>query len=436
VTTTYLEDFATFAANGGTRAPWLQGLRQAGIERFQADGFPSARDEDWRFTNIAAVVSTPFRPAPADVSGVSAAGLAPFLYAIPGVRTLVFVNGRFAPGLSSVSELPAGVVVRNLAGAIGPESELLDAHLGKYARPEASGFTALNTAFVRDGLFLRVSRDVDAGAPIHVVFAADSRAEGSAAYPRNFIYLERGARAAVLESYVGLHDGVYFTNAVTEAVVGEGAYLEHTKIQRESEQAYHVGTAHFHQARSSRVHSHSVAFGGALGRNTLDMVLDGPGIESQLLGLYMGHGRQELDNHTSILHAHPDCATREVYKGILDGRSHGVFNGKIYVTPIAQKTDAKQTNRVLLLSDTARIDTKPQLEIFADDVKCTHGATVGALDPMSRFYLQSRGIGGTLATRILTYAFAAEVLEGLPYASVRTALEEVVMRRLSEREAA
>ncbi len=433
MTSTILQDYERVAGNGGAKAPWLAGLRQSGLERFQAAGFPTSREEDWRFVNLAPVAGATYRLAQ-PAAAVSAEALAPYLYPIPGVRTLVFVNGRFVPGLSSLPALPAGVTVLPLAEALARHGELLGRHLGKYATPADSGFTALNTAFVQDGLFVHVAKEVDAGAPIHAVFVTASPAPGAATYPRNFILVERGARAAVMESYVGLGDAAYLTSAVTEALVQDGATLEHTKIQRESEQAYHVGTTHIRHARGSHGMSYSVSFGAALCRNNLDVVLDGPGVDAHMLGLYMGRGTQEVDNHTSLLHAHPDCGTREIYKGILDGRAHGVFNGKIYVTPIAQKTDAKQTNRALLLSDTARIDTKPQLEIFADDVKCTHGATVGALDQTAAFYLKSRGIGGALARKILTYAFAAEVLEEIPHASVRAALEAVVMQRLDERE--
>ena len=433
MTTTLLKDIETVARNGGSKAAWLDGLRQRGAERFQATGFPTPRDEDWRFNTLAPLTQTEFQLAPADVSGVTAAQVAPFLYAIPGVRTLVFVNGRYAPALSSPGEFPAGVSVRNLAAALGAQHPVLEQHLGRYAEPGKGGFTALNTAFVRDGLFVHVEKDVDAGAPIHAVFVSDGKVGNTASHPRNLIVVERGARVAVLESYVSPAGGTYFTNAVTEAVVGDNAQFEHLKIQRESEQAYHVGTTHIHQGRDSRSTSHSVSFGAAFCRNNLDINLDGENIESQMLGLYMGRGRQELDNHTNLLHAHPNCATREIYKGILDDRAHGIFNGKIYVTPIAQKTDAKQTNRALLLSDTARIDTKPQLEIFADDVKCTHGATVGNLDQLAGFYLKSRGIGGALGRKILVYAFAAEILEEIPYESVRQTLEALVMARLDER---
>ncbi len=383
--------------------------------------------------NLAPLVAEPFRLAQPAEGRVTREALAPYLYAIPGVVTLVFVNGRYTPALSTLPALPAGVTVQPLAAALAAESELLGRHLGRYATPDANGFTALNTAFVKDGLFVRVAAGVQATAPIHAVFVTAGQAAGAATHPRNFLLVERGARVAVLESYVGLDDAAYLTNAVTEAIVGDGATLEHTKIQRESERAYHVGTTHIRHGRDSHGLSFSVSFGAALCRNNLDVILDGPGVDAHMLGLYMGRGRQEVDNHTSLLHAHPDCGTREIYKGILDGRSHGVFNGKIYVTPIAQKTDAKQTNRALLLSDTARIDTKPQLEIFADDVKCTHGATVGALDQQAAFYLKSRGIGGALARKILTYAFAAEVLEEIPHEAVRAALEAVVMQRLEER---
>ncbi len=430
MTTAYLHDFEGSLAVA-PRAGWLDDLRRLGREQFARTGIPTSRDEDWRFNNMAPLAGADFRLAPAD-GGVRLEELRPFLLALPGVSTVVFVNGRYMPGLSTVAARGAGVTIGNLASALTTAGDLVRRHLAQYDLPTRGGFSALNTAFIQDGLFLHVARDADAGAPIHAVFVTSARGEGAATHLRNLVVLEPGARASVFESYVGLTGGSYLTTAVTEAVVAAGAFLEHSKIQRESEEAYHVGTTHLHQGQDSRSESFSVSFGGALGRNNLDMVLDGPGVDSQLFGMYMARGRQELDNHTSILHAHPNCSTRELYKGILDDRSHGVFNGKIYVTPEAQKTDAKQTNRALLLSDTARIDTKPQLEIFADDVKCTHGATVGSLDPLAHFYLKSRGIGGVEARRILTYAFAAEVLEAIPHEPVRRQLEALVMSRLAK----
>ncbi|MEO8635075.1 MAG: Fe-S cluster assembly protein SufD [Gemmatimonadales bacterium] len=431
MSTAYLQDHETLQQHDGSTAPWLQGLRATALERFRTTGFPTTRDEDWRFTNLQPITSREFPLAAGDSVDLAAGVLEPFLYDIPGASTLVFLNGRFLPARSTLASLPAGVTIRNLATALGTESARLDGELGRYARIEQNGFTALNTALAGDGLYLHVARDVEVAAPIHVVFATDSRGRDAASYPRNFIRLERGSRAAVIESYIGLVDDSYLTNAVTEAVVEEGAQFEHTRIQRESEKAFHIGTTHLHQGRDSRVLSYAVTLGGLVARNTIDMVLDGPGSHGQMLGFYYGRGQQEIGNHTSILHSHPNCDTREIYKGILDDKSHGIFNGKIYVTPDAQKTDAKQTNRALLLSDQARINTKPQLEIFADDVKCTHGATVGALDDVAAFYLKSRGIGPVLGRKILTYAFAAEVLEELPYAAIRESLEAVVMARLA-----
>ncbi len=429
VTTAYATDFERVTRATDAKSGWLAELRQRAQARFEATGFPTSKEEDWRFNTLAPLTGTSFPLAPASET-VTLDELVPFQYAIPGATTLVFVNGCFTPELSTSGSLPAGVTVRSLAAAIQTHGKLIESHLGKYSTIERDGFTALNTAFLKDGLFVHVPKNVEMQAPVHAIFVSDSRAAAGATHPRNLIVIESGARGAVIESYVGLTPATYFTNAVSEVVVEANGYLEHSRIQRESEKAFHIGTTHFRQDRDSRVHSSVVSFGAALGRNNLDMTLDGEGIESTLLGMYMGRGQQELDNHTSILHSHPNCGTREVYKGILDDKSHGIFNGKIYVTPEAQKTDAKQTNRVLLLSDTASIDTKPQLEIFADDVKCTHGATVGALDPMAGFYLQSRGIGGDLARRVLTYAFAAEVLEELPYEEMKTKLEAVVMSRL------
>jgi Fe-S cluster assembly protein SufD len=430
VTATYLEQFEAFTGNGGASgSAWLGGLRQSGADRLRTVGLPTGREEDWRFTNVAAITAASFRLSEPDVSGVGLDALGSLLYDLPGSSRLIFINGRFAPALSTITELPGGARLRNLAGALTAEAELLGLHLGRYARSDRNGFTALNTAFLKDGVFLHVPADVILESPVQVLFLTDQRADGAAIYPRNFYCLERGSRAEIIETYGSLGDHRSLTVAVTEAVVMPNASLTHTKVQRESERSFHVATTHLHQERDSRVESHSVSLGAAVCRNDLDLVLGGSGIESTLLGLYLGRGSQEVDNHTSILHAHPNCSTREVYKGVLDGAAHGIFNGKVYVTPEAQKTDAKQTNRNLLLSDRARIDTKPQLEIFADDVKCTHGATVGSLDPVAMFYLKSRGIPAEPARRLLTYAFAAEVLEEIPAVPVRIALERLLRDR-------
>jgi Fe-S cluster assembly protein SufD len=333
--------------------------------------------------------------------------------------------------LSSVPVLPGGARATGLARAIADGDETVARHLGRHAPVEGSGFTALNTAFIRDGAFVHVPAGIELGAPVHVVFVATGEADGTVTHPRNLVVLERGARASVVESYVTIAPGRrYFTNAVTEVFSGEGAWTEHTRIQRESEAAYHIGLTHVDQARDSHYRSFTLAMGGAIARHTLHVRLNAPNIETLMYGLYLTRGDQVVDNHTAIYHDHPNCNSWEVYKGVMDGRSRAVFNGKVLVRPEAQKTDAKQTNRNLLLSDGARVDTKPQLEIFADDVKCTHGATVGRLDDVALFYLRSRGIPESTARTLLTYAFAAEVVEEVALEPVRLELERLVRERL------
>jgi len=305
----------------------------------------------------------------------------------------------------------------------------VEQYLGKVAAYEGQTFTALNTAFLDDGAVLHVAREVEVARPIHLLFVSDASAGTGTSQPHNLIVLDRFAKATVIESYAGLGNGAYFTNVVTEAVVGDGATLTHLKLQRESAKAYHVGTVDVRQARDSHLVSFSFATGAALSRTNIYTELRGEGCGATLNGLYLGDGEQHIDHQTRIEHVEPNCYSREHYKGILDGSAHGVFNGKVFVHPAAQKTDGKQTNNTLLLSEKAQIDTKPQLEIFADDVKCTHGATVGRLDETSLFYMKSRGINSRSARELLTYAFAADVLETIEQVEVREALEAATLRR-------
>jgi Fe-S cluster assembly protein SufD len=279
---------------------------------------------------------------------------------------------------------------------------------------------------------VHVARDVEVARPIHLLFVSDTSAGAGTSQPHNLIVLDRFAKATVIESYAGFGDGAYFTNVVTEAVVGEGATLTHLKLQRESAKAYHVGTVDVRQARDSHLVSFSFATGAALSRTNIYTELRGEGCGATLNGLYLGDGEQHIDHQTRIEHVEPNCYSREHYKGILDGSAHGVFNGKVFVHPAAQKTDGKQTNNTLLLSEKAQIDTKPQLEIFADDLKCTHGATVGRLDETSLFYMKSRGINARAARELLTYAFAADVLETIEQVEVREELEAATLRRYTE----
>jgi Fe-S cluster assembly protein SufD len=429
---TYLKGFEAFSRNGGAAAPqWARSLRLSAIIRFEELGFPSTRNEDWHFTSVAPIAEREFAPLTSATSRVSAAQLAPYTFGASGWHTLVFVNGRYDAALSSVAGLPDGVSVLPLARAYDELPLLLEQHVGHIASIDTHTFTALNTAFINDGAVVHVGKDVEVARPIHLVYVSDENAVNGIAQPRNLIVLDRFAKATVIESYVTVARGIgpYFTNTVTEATVGDGATLTHLKLQRESAQAYHVGTLDVRQARDSHLVSFSFAVGAALSRTNVYTELRGEGCGATLNGLYLGDDRQHIDHQTRIEHVAPNCYSRELYKGILDGASHGVFNGKVYVHPAAQKTDGKQTNNTLLLSEKAQIDTKPQLEIFADDVKCTHGATVGRLDETSLFYMKSRGINARAARELLTYAFAADVLETIELAEVREGLEAAVLRR-------
>jgi Fe-S cluster assembly protein SufD len=334
--------------------------------------------------------------------------------------------------LSSIGPLPDGVRVSSLAEALRTDGRLIQPHLGRHAPIEGSPFTALNAASFRDGGFVSVPAGTDLSTPVHLVFVTTPDATGTAIHPRNLLLVGRGARASVIESYVTLaEEQTYWTNPVTEVAAAAGSWLEHTRIQREGELAYHVGLTHVDQERDSHYRSFTMAMGAALSRHNLHVRLNDENVESLMYGLYLTRGEQVADNHTAIFHDQPNCRSWEVYKGVLDGRSRAVFNGKVFVKPEAQKTDAKQTNRNLLLSEGARIDTKPQLEIFADDVKCTHGATVGRLDDSALFYARSRGIPVLAAERLLTYAFAAEVVEEVALEPVRLELERLVRERLA-----
>ncbi len=419
---------------------WLRAMREKAMSRFETLGFPTMKNEDWHFTSVAPIAERTFRAAavrPHSVSPegsttgmVASADLRRFTFGASKWHTLVFVNGEFAEDLSSYAGLGSVVRVNSLARALRSGTGRPERHLGKIAAFEQHSFTALNTAFIRDGAFIEIQADAVIEEPIHLVFVSEGQGE-SVSHPRNLIIAARHSRATVIESYVSIRDSVYFTNAVTEISVGEGAHLDHYKIQRESEDAFHVGTTQVRQLRDSQFHSFSFAVGGALARTNIYTSLDGDAATCTLNGLYLADGTQHIDHQTSIEHIAPNCPSREVYKGVLDGRSHGVFNGKVYVHPEAQKTDGKQSNNNLLLSPTARVDTKPQLEIFADDVKCTHGATVGRLDEMAMFYLNSRGIGPETARTLLTYAFAADVLETIELEPLKKQLEEMVLRRFA-----
>jgi Fe-S cluster assembly protein SufD len=429
VSTSYAAQFASVSSEGPA---FVASLREEAMRRFAEHGFPTTKNEDWHYTSPAPIADANFAPMQPGGS-LGAAALTPFLLGQLEWPLLVFVNGRFVPALSRLANLPPGVRVMNLATAMREEPTLLERYLGRVAPfdTQAFVFNALNTALMRDGAVVHAAADAPAGAPLHLLYLTDQAAAGGVAHPRNLVVLERGAQLTLVEQYASLADGRHLTNAVTEAVVEDGATLRHYRLQREARRAYHTGHAEARLGRDAHYVSFSFVTGAALSRQNIYATLGGQGCGATLNGLYMLDGEQHCDHQTRIEHAEPDCYSREMYKGVLDGASHGVFNGKVYVHPKAQKTDGKQTNKTLLLSERARVDTKPQLEIFADDVKCTHGATVGRLDELSAFYMRSRGVSRDATRRLLTYAFAAEVLETIELAPLKDSLEALTLTRFA-----
>jgi len=427
---TYVAEFASSERElGGPE--WLRAVRKKAIGRFEALGFPTQKHEQWKFTNLAPLLRVPFKPAILGrPGGVVAENLEPFTFGVLKTSQLVFVNGRYAPRLSYLRSLPEGARVAPLAEMLRSEPEALEKHLTRYAQFEDDPFVALNTAFFQDGAYVEVPKGTVVAEPIHLLFVSTSRDLPIVAHPRNLILMAAGSQATVIESYAGWAPDVTFTNAVTEVAPGPAAVLDHYKIQREAETASHIATMTVHQDRDSSFSSHSISFGGNLVRNYVHTLFRAPGGSLILNGLYMTSGTQQADNYTRIDHVAPACTSVELYRGILGGKSRGVFNGNIYVRKDAQKTVARQTNKNLLLSKEAFVDSTPGLEILADDVKCNHSSTIGQLDENAVFYLRSRGIDEEAARNILTYAFAADVVNQVKVAPVRIKLDQLIVSRL------
>ena len=420
----YLADFERFKTQGPvTESSWVSQLRSAALSRFATLGFPTVRQEEWKYTNVAPIAKIPFALPALGSNGRTIDRRGPIMLGDVACAQLVFVNGRYAPALSSLRSLPQGVRVGSLAAVLHNEPQAVEPHLARYAGYQDQAFVALNTAFLEDGAFVSVSPGVILEAPIQLLFISTAPAEPTVSYPRNLILVGPDSQAAIVESYIGVENTVYFTNAVTEVVAGEHAVMDHYRLQLESPQAFHIGTLQVNQERNSTVVSHSIAVGGALVRHDINSVLDGEGSECTLNGLYMVTGQQHVDHHTRIDHMKAQCTSRELYKGVLAGKSRGVFSGKIVVHEAAQKTDATQTNKNLLLSRDAVIDSKPQLEIFNNDVQCRHGSTIGDLDKDALFYLRARGIDAEAARTLLTYAFVSDVLSRLKIQLLRDQLE-------------
>ncbi len=417
--------------NGGPR--WLQDMRDRAAARFAALGFPTVRDEDWRFTPIGPIASTDFTPAGADAPRATDAELDDYLYS-DATHRIVIVNGRFSAELSRSGGLPAGVRAGSLASAVTEEADVVQRYLGQLAAFNTRAFVALNTALAADGAYVYIPDGVVLDAPLHILFVTTGSGSSTPlmSSARALIVAGDRSESRIVETYVGPRGSVYFTNAVTEIFAGEQAVIDHYKVQQESLDAFHIAGMNIHAARSSNVSSHSFSLGGKLVRNDVIALLDGEGAECTLNGLYVADGERLIDNHTTIDHAKAHCPSHEIYKGILGGRARAVFNGKILVRQDAQKTDAKQTNRALLLSDDASINTKPQLEIFADDVKCTHGAAIGQLDEDAIFYLRARGLTYFEARDMLIHAFAGDILNRVKIEPLRVALEAELYAQLAK----
>jgi Fe-S cluster assembly protein SufD len=407
---------------------WLREGRERAAARFRAVGVPTSRQEEWRFTNLAPVAPIALAPA-APAQSSDARALLDLAPRAEGPR-LVFANGRHRPDLSDAAALPGGAVLSSLAEAVERAPELVRASLGRLARADAHPFVALNEALGEDGAFLWLPAGAVVGEPIQILWLSDAPGAGAAAHPRLLVVAGEGASATVAEVFAGRAAEPYLTNAVAELSLAAGARVEHYRLQDEAPGAYHLGVTHVEEGAGARFSTHQLALGAALARSEVHARLAGERAEIALTGLYMGAGRQHLDNLSLVDHAVPGCTTTENYKGILDGHARGVFAGKIRVLAGAQKTKAHQQNSNLLLSDDAVVDTMPQLEIFADDVKCGHGGTVGQLDEASLFYLRSRGLDLAAARGLLIYAFAAEMVDLVRPPALRERVKALVAARL------
>jgi Fe-S cluster assembly protein SufD len=405
--------------------PWLELVRSSAMDRFEQLGFPPVREEDWKYTNLATLAKEEFVPVTSssnDAREVEG-------YAETAETHLVVIDGFLREDLSTKAGL-AEVVAVDLFNAVEDAryNKIVRKYLARNAGYHNNGLTALNTAFLQSGVFLWIPKNVKLERPVQITFLAD--VENGANFPRLLVVAEENSSATLIESFVSSNGGQYFTNATAEIVLKDGAQLEHYRVQRESNNAYHISTTSAELGRASRYDTTSINLGAHISRHDISVVMDHEGAETAVDGLYMVGSDQHTDTHSVIDHKQPHCTSHQLYKGILDGNGRAVFNGKVFVREGAQKTDARQTNKNLLLSEKARVDTKPQLEIYADDVKCAHGAAVGQIDLDELFYLETRGIGPELGRSLLTYGFAEEVIGKIKIDSIRSQLDEIVLRQL------
>ncbi len=429
----YLSNFEQRIKAGTCGPDWFAPTRRAALNRFLELGFPTPRHEEWRYTNVAPIASAGFCTREPGSAQVTREDIAAFSFGVSVCVELVFVDGWLCPELSSRGAVPAGVRVASLVDVMETDRSLVEPHLARHANFEEHAFAALNTALMQDGALVYVPRHSVVEQPIHLLFVSTGGGPASASHPRNLVMVDADSQATVIESYVGLGasgEAAYLTNPVTEVVASENAVVDHYKLNLEHDTAYHVGTLNLHQFRASNVRAHTASCGGVLVRNDINAILDAEGCECELDGVTMIRGRQHVDNHLRVEHAKPHSNSREFFKGILDDQARSVFTGRIVVQPDAQKTDAKQTNMNLLLGPGAQADSKPQLEIFADDVKCTHGATIGQVDEEAIFYLRSRGLSEPAARGLLVHAFAGEAIDRVRFEPLRSRLDELSLARL------
>lgn len=426
----YLSTFETFESslNGSKNVPFHD-IRKKAIARFADLGFPTTRHEEWKYTSVAPILEHKFNLSARPLS-VSEKLVRQFLFDGVDKNILVFVNGHFDEKLSRVESARNGMVVDNLRNVISNGNNLPEKYHAGFESNQNETFAALNTAFARDGIYINIPKGMAVEEPIVLLYLSDAQNNAFVAHPRNLIVAGAGSQMRLLECYHAISDAPYFNNVVTEVFVEEQAVVDHIKIQQESQRAYHIANTQIVQEHRSVFNCVNIDLGGALVRNNLNVRLNAENCETHLFGFFLGSGSQLIDNHTFIDHAKPHCFSNELYKGILDDKSRGVFNGKIMVRRDAQKTNALQSNKTLLLTDDAAIFAKPQLEIFADDVKCTHGATIGQLDDEALFYLRARGISENVALAMLRYAFAGDVFENIKIDSVREGLSQKVFERL------
>jgi Fe-S cluster assembly protein SufD len=417
----YAAQFARFEEREAGKWPaWLQTVRRSGLDRAMSLGLPTTDQEDWRFTSVRPIAELPFKPAlSTSRHGVTPAMVKRFLPEPAPPHVLVFIDGHYSAELSAVGPKPDGVQIGSLASAITLHADKLERYWIREGRTLDQAFAALNAAFFQDGAFIWVPPGVELQEPICLVFLASGHDQGLTIHPRNLVIAQKRSQVRLMECYAGLGSNVNFTNSVTELVINDEALVEHCKIQQENLAAFHIASLNARLDRGSQYQSHSISLGARVSRDNLQVVMNDEGGVCLLNGLYLARQNQLVDHHTSVDHARPHCESHEFYHGILSDQARGVFNGKIIVRLGAQKTNAKQTNRNLLLTEGATIDTKPQLEIFADDVKCTHGATVGQLDEDMLFYLRARGLDIHEARAMLIHAFAGEILDRISVPAVR-----------------